>query len=57
MCANAHASDALAAGGPVKKAAVAARSSKKNAPKVATPKDDGKNGTLLTGYSGSLGVH
>lgn len=57
MCANAHASDALAAGRPVKKVVAATRLSKKNVPKVAASKDDGKNGTLLTGYSGSLGVH
>jgi hypothetical protein len=58
MCADAHASDALSAGRPVKKV-VAARASKKGSPKTneRALKEDGKNETLLTGYSGSLTTH
>lgn len=57
MCANAHASGALEAGRPVKKAVAAARSKKQS--KDATPAGDdkNKNGTVLTGYHGPLGVH
>jgi hypothetical protein len=57
MCVDAHALDALSERRPVKKSPVAARS-KKGLPKASErPKEDGKNETLLTGYSGSFTTH